>query len=213
MARNWTVTKDQFLTNSEVQILYKALLDARDLALQRQSFFVHVRDYYLMRVLLESGLRVFECIALRVSDYHSGSLIVRNGKGGKKRNVLLTKDTQKMLIEFLKMKARVLREPVNDEDFMFISERRKPYTTRGLRKRVKFWFEKIGVSADLSCHSCRHTYVSHMLAAGVDLTTIRDNAGHSSLAVTSIYSHAVKDDLGDLELYIPQSSPSIRKRN
>jgi len=99
MARNRIVTKDQFLTEEEVQRLYMALRDARDLALQRKSFFVHIRDYYIMRVLLESGLRVFELAALRVSDYRDGSLIVRQGKGGKKRNVLLAKDTQKMIAD------------------------------------------------------------------------------------------------------------------
>lgn len=210
MARNWTITRDQFLTMDEVQRLYLALRDARDLAIQRQTFYVHIRDYYIMRVLLESGLRVFELAALRVSDFRSGSLIVRNGKGGKKRNVLLAKDTQKLLTEFLKIKVKVLREPVGDEDSFFLSERRRPYCTRGIRKRVKLWFAKINVSADLSCHSCRHSYVSHMLAAGVDLVTVRDNAGHSSLAVTSIYSHAVKNDLGELELY---SSHKTGKRN
>lgn len=210
MARNWVVTRDQFLTVNEVQKLYAALRDAKDLAIQRRSFYCHIRDYYILRVLLETGLRIFELAALRVSDFHSGSLIVQNGKGGKRRNVLLAKDTQKMLSDFLKTKAKALREPIGDEDFLFLSERGKPYTTRGLRKRVKLWFSKIGVSPDLSCHSCRHSYVSHMLAAGVDLVTVRDNAGHSSLAVTSIYSHAVKNDLGELELY---SSHKNGKRN
>lgn len=210
MTRNWVVTKDQFLTEGEVRRLYKALRDAKDLAIQRQAYLVHIRDYYIMRVLLESGLRVFECAALRVSDYRSGSLIVRNGKAGKKRNVLLSKDTQKMLTEFLKIKAKVLKEPIGEEDFLFVSERLKSYSTRGIRKRVKYWFAKVGLSTDLSCHSCRHSYVSHMLASGVDLVTVRDNAGHSSLAVTSIYSHAVKNDLGDLQLY---SSDKNGKRN
>jgi len=210
MAKGWIVTKDQFLTEKEVHLLYSSLRDAKDLAIQRQTFFVHIRDYFLLRVLLESGLRVFECAALRISDFRGGSLIVRNGKGGKKRNVLLTKDTQRMLSEFFKVKAKVLKEPMADEDFLFMSERRRPYTTRGIRKRVKYWFSEIGVSGNLSCHSCRHSYVSHALAAGVDLVTVRDNAGHSSLAVTSIYSHAVKDDLGDFQLY---SSENNGKRN
>ncbi len=210
MAQNWIITKDQFLTEDEVQKLYAALRDAKDLAIQRKSFYCHIRDYYLFRVLLESGLRVFELTALKVSDFRSGSLIVQNGKGNKRRNVLLAKETQRLLMEFLKMKAKILNEPIGDEDFLFLSERRKPYSTRGIRKRVKFWFSKIGVSADLSCHSCRHSYVSHMLSKGVDLVTVRDNAGHSSLAVTSVYSHAVKNDLGELELY---SSASLTKRN
>ena len=210
MARNWTVTKDQFLTQDEVRTLYSVLRDARDLALQRHAFYHHVRDYYLLRTMLETGLRVFEVAALRTSDFRNGSIIVRRGKGGKKRNVLLAKETQKMLADFIRVKGKVLKEPSGDDDPLFLSERRKPFTTRGIRKRVKHWFSKIGASDDLSCHSCRHSYVSHMLAAGVDLTTIRDNAGHSSLAVTSIYSHATKDDLGDLELY---SSASSRTRN
>jgi site-specific recombinase XerD len=201
MAQNWTVTKDLFLSQDEVQRLYNVLRDAKDLALQRQSFFCHVRDYYILRTLLESGLRVFELTALRVSDFRSGSLIVRCGKGGKNRNVLLTKETQKMLTEFLRLKTRILKEPIGDEDFLFISERHKPYTTGGIRKRVKYWFAKTGISGDLSCHSCRHTYVSHLIAQTKDLVLARDNAGHSSLAVTSLYSHAVRNDLGELQLY------------
>ncbi|NJL71241.1 MAG: tyrosine-type recombinase/integrase [Candidatus Competibacteraceae bacterium] len=177
------------------------LRDAKDLALQRRRFFVHVRDYYIHRCLLETGLRVFELTSLRVSDFRNKSLMVRSGKGGKRRSVLLAKETQRLLAEFLKIKSKALKEPVGDEDYLFVSERGTPYTTRGIRKRVKYWFGKVGLSRTLSCHSCRHTYVSHLMAAGVDLTTVRDNAGHSSLAVTSIYSHAVKDDLGDLELY------------
>ncbi len=210
MTKHWVVTKDQFLTEDEVQQLYSTLRDAKDLAIQRRSFYCHIRDYYLLRVLLESGLRVFELTALLISDYRGGSLIVQNGKGGKKRNILLTKETQKMIAEFLKIKVSVLREPTGKDDFLFLSERRKSYTTRGIRKRVKHWFGRIGVSSDLSVHSCRHSYVSHMLAAGVDLVTVRDNAGHSSLAVTSIYSHAVKNDLGDLKLF---SSASNRTGN
>jgi integrase/recombinase XerD len=201
MARNWTVTRDQFLTQEEVQRLYQVLRDAKDLALQRNRFHCHIRDYFILCTLLETGLRVFELVALRVADFHSGVLIVRKGKGNKRRNVLLAKETQKTLNEFLLIKKTALGEPVGHEDFLFLSERMKPYTTRGVRKRVKQWFSKIGVGSQLSCHSCRHSYVSHMLAAGVDLATIRDNVGHSSLAVTSIYSHVVKNDLGDLNIY------------
>lgn len=210
MSTHWIVTKDQFLTEEEITRLYSALEDSKDLALQRETFFCHIRDYYLLRVLLETGLRVFELAALRVSDFRAGSLIVRNGKGGKKRNVLLSKESQRMISEFLKIKSKTLHEPIGPEDSLFVSERRRPYTTWGIRKRVKLWFSKIGISNELSVHSCRHSYVSHMLAKGVDLVTVRDNAGHSSLAVTSIYSHAVKSDLGDLELY---SSDKTRKGN
>lgn len=201
MAQNWTVTKDKFLSIEEVQRLYKALVDAKDLAVQRKTFFCHIRDYAILHTLLESGVRVGELVALRVSDFRSGSLIVRCGKGGKRRNILLAKETQKLLADFLKLKVRVLKEPVGDEDILFLSERGKPYTTRGVRRRVKFWFARCGFNPRLSVHSCRHSYVSHLIAKTKDLVLARENAGHSSLAVTSIYSHVTKDDLGELELY------------
>ncbi|MBL7670759.1 MAG: tyrosine-type recombinase/integrase [Bdellovibrionaceae bacterium] len=201
MSINWVVTRDQFLTEEEVQRLYLALKDAKDLALQRKRFYCHIRDYYMIRLLLESGLRCFELAALRVSDFRNGSLIVRNGKGGKKRNVLLAKETQKMLSDFLKLKGKTLNEPITQENFLIISERRKPYTTRGIRRRIKFWFGRVGISEDLSVHSCRHTYISHLIDKTKDLVLARDNAGHSSLQITSIYSHNLKTNIDDLDLY------------
>lgn len=201
MPNNWTVTRDKFLTQDEVQKLYRTLKDAKDLALQRKAFFCHARDYYLIRLLLESGIRCFELTALKVCNYKGNSLIIEHGKGNKKRNVLLTNGTQKLLNEFLRLKVKLLKEPTEDESPLFLSERRKPFSTRGLRKRIKLWFAKCGFNLKLSVHSCRHTYASHVIAATKDLTLVRDNLGHSSLAVTSVYSHVIKEDLGDLELY------------
>lgn len=207
------VTRDQFLTQDEVQRLYLALRDAKDLALQRQTFYCHVRDYFMLRILLESGLRCFELVALRVSDFRNGSLIVRKGKGNKKRNVLLGKETQKMIGEFLKVKSKSLNEPIGSEDFLFLSERRKPYPTRGIRRRVKFWFGRIGVSDTLSVHSCRHTYISHLIDKTKDLVLARDNAGHSSLQITSIYSHNLKTNIDELDLYSDDLSDFHAKEN
>ncbi len=201
VARNWTVTKDQFLTKEEVAKLYAVLRDAKDLSLQRKTHYCHVRDYFIIRSLFETGLRVFEFVELTVGDFRNGGLIVRKGKGNKKRNILLTKDTQRMLNEWIKIKQNILHEPIADNNFLFISERMKPYTTRGIRKRVKKWYSSIGLNESLSCHSARHSYISHMLAAGLDLATLRNNAGHSSLAITSIYSHSTIDDLGELRIY------------
>jgi len=209
---NWTVTKDKLLSLEEVNRLYKELTDAKDLSIQRGLNYVYVRDYYLLKVLLETGLRVSELVGLKVEDQIGNSLIVQNGKGGKKRNILLALPTKRLIRAFLDVKGSVLNEPIEVDSFLFLSERSKPYTTRAIRKRVKYWFRRMGFSQSLSVHSCRHTYISHLMASGkVDLATIRNNAGHSSLAVTSIYTHVTKDNLGDLEMY--NSSENNRTRN
>lgn len=210
--KNWTVTKDKLLSREEVNNLYKNLTDTKDLAIQRGTFYVFVRDYYIIKTLLETGLRVAELTALKVSDLNGNSLIVQNGKGGKKRNVILAIPTKRLIREFIDVKASILNEPIEDDSFLFLSERLNPYTTRAIRKRVKYWFNKMGFSRSLSVHSCRHTYISHLMASGkVDLATIRNNAGHSSLAVTSIYTHVTKDNLGDIDIY--NSSENNRSGN
>jgi len=211
MSKNWIVTRDSFLSTEAVQRLYAELQDAKDLALQRGRFFSHIRDYYILRTFLEAGPRCFELAALKVRDFKGKSLIIQKGKGNKKREILLAPQTQKMLREFLKLKRQVLDEPLLDNSYLFVSERKKPYSTRGLRKRVKYWFEKTGVAENLSVHSCRHTYISHLLAQGVDIQTVRSNAGHSSLNTTSLYSHTLKKDLDGVEIY--KSSDFNGKRN
>ena len=207
----WTVTKDKFLTLEQVNSLYKKLEDTKDISLQRSVNDVYIRDYYIIRTLLETGVRVAELVALKVTDLVGNSLIVQNGKGGKKRNILLAIPTKRLLKEYLDVKVKVLNEPIDDNSPLFSSERKTPYTTRAIRKRVKYWFNRLGFSPTLSVHSCRHTYISHLMANGVDLATIRNNAGHSSLAVTSIYTHVVKDNLGDIDIY--NSSANSRKKN
>lgn len=210
VGRQWIITKDQFLTQTEVNHLYSTLETQRSVALSRGVKSPVIRDYFILRVLLETGLRVSEAVALKVCDLRSGCLTVRSGKGGKPRSILLTEATESLIQDYIDIKARVLGEPVGAEDFLILSERRHPFTTRGVRKRVKLWFKACGLPPHLSCHSARHTYISFLIAAGVDLSTVKHNAGHSSLAVTSIYSHVVRNGLGSLDIY---SSAFVGKRN
>jgi len=209
---NWTITREKLLSREQVNSLYRKLEDTKDLSIQRRVNHVYVRDYYILRTLLETGLRVFELVTLKVFDLVGNSLIVRHGKGNKRRNIILTTSTKRMLRDFIDIKSKVLNEPIDDASFLFLSERKSPYTTRGIRRRVKYWFKRMGFSPSLSVHSCRHTYISNLMASGVDLVTIRNNAGHSSIAVTDIYLHVVRDGLGDLDIYANNSSFS-RTRN
>lgn len=201
MKNSWTVTKDMFLREEEIQKLYAVLGDAKDLSLLRGRWHVHARDYFIIHTLLETGLRVSELCDLKVGDFRGNSLIVQKGKGGKRRTIILTKQTQKLIAELLSLKKEKFNEPVEPEAYLFFSEKKGRYNPRSIRRRVKHWFSKCGYSGDLSCHSCRHTYVSNLIAEGVDLPTIRNNVGHSSLAITDLYSHATKDSLGNVELY------------
>lgn len=206
------ITQDMILTAKEVGTLYTSLEQAKDLAFFRKTHLVHVRDCYTIKTLLESGLRVFELCQLKMQDFRRNVLIVQSGKFGKKREVVLTEPAQKLLREWIRIKRDSLNEPVGDGDYIFTSQWQQPYTTTGIRKRVKYWFKRCGFNSKFSCHTCRHSYVSHGLASGMDIVRMKDNVGHASLNTTTTYAHAINNDLGELEIYQRKSFGSTPKR-
>ena len=205
--RRWGITSEKFLSTDQVSALVTAMTRERDLAIAREKNVQAIRDYYGVRVLLESGLRVFEFCALLNGDFNGLKLAVRHGKGDKPRTVLLTRATGNVLREWLIVKER-LGHDLNPAAPLFPSRYGTIYTTRGVQKRVKLIFKSLGFPEHLSVHSLRHTNCSMLLASGkVGLATVRDNLGHHSIAVTNLYAHA-STDLSGVELY---PAPSAEK--
>ncbi len=204
----WSITSDKFLTPEQVASLLSYLAARRDLAIARRTDMQSIRDYYAIRTLLESGLRVFEFCALINSDFQGQKLMVRKGKGNKPRTVLLTKATSIMIKEWTTVRAK-LNFPADPTAPLFPSRYQKHYSTRGVQKRVKIIFGALNFPRHLSVHSLRHTYCSLLLASGkVGLATVKENLGHHSIAVTNLYAHAV-GNLTDVELYEPSSQKTV----
>src|SRR5258708_1402331 len=105
--KRWQITSDKFLDHQQVIGLTEYLLTQRDLAIARHDNPQAIRDYYLVRTILESGLRVFEVCNLINNDFHGQKLEVRHGKGNKPRTVLLTRATAIMLKEWISLKTQL----------------------------------------------------------------------------------------------------------
>lgn len=206
--QRWTITSDKFLSQDQITSLVDHLSRERDLAIARGNHSQAIKDYYLIRTILESGVRVFECCNLTIQDFQGQKLTVRNGKGGKPRTVLLTKATSHLLKEWLGVLPKLGFDTALSAP-LFPSRYSLRYSTRGIQKRVKEVFQAIGLPRHLSVHSLRHTYCSLLLASGkVGIGTVRDNLGHHSISVTNLYSHAI-GSLDDVELY---AVPSAEKK-
>ena len=217
----WRVTNEKFLSLEQVDQLNSYLLNRRDLAIARGTDTQAIRDYYAMRTLLETGLRVFEFCALVNTDFNGLKLVVRHGKGDKPRTVLLTRGTAILLKEWQAVKVQ-LEHSLEASAPLFPSRYGTTYTTRGVQRRVKLAFAGASLPRHLSVHSLRHTYCSLLLASGkVSLATVKENLGHHSIAVTNLYAHAV-GNLDGVELYPaassekaelsePRTAPSSRK--
>ena len=152
------------------------------------------RNRTILETLYSCGLRVSELINLKCSKLflEDGFLIV-TGKGNKERAVPLNK----ILIKYLKNYIHFIRSnqdiETGHEDFVFLNNRGKQLTRMMIFTIVKKHTEKAGIKKNISPHTFRHSFASHLLQGGADLRAIQTMLGHESISTTEIYMHIDKD--------------------
>ena len=152
------------------------------------------RNRTILETLYSCGLRVSELINLKCSKLflEDGFLIV-TGKGNKERAVPLNKT----LIKYLKNYIRLIRShqdiETGHEDFVFLNNRGKQLTRMMIFTIVKKHTEKAGIKKNISPHTFRHSFASHLLQGGANLRAIQTMLGHESISTTEIYMHIDRD--------------------
>ena len=152
------------------------------------------RNRTILETLYSCGLRVSELINLKCSKLflEDGFLIV-TGKGNKERAVPLNN----ILIKYLKNYIRLIRShqdiETGHEDFVFLNNRGKQLTRMMIFTIVKKHTEKSGIKKNISPHTFRHSFASHLLQGGANLRAIQTMLGHESISTTEIYMHIDKD--------------------
>ena len=152
------------------------------------------RNRTILETLYSCGLRVSELINLKCSKLflEDGFLIV-TGKGNKERAVPLNK----ILIKYLKNYMSLIRShqdiETGHEDFVFLNNRGKQLTRMMIFTIVKKHTEKAGIKKNISPHTFRHSFASHLLQGGADLRAIQTMLGHESIITTEIYMHIDRD--------------------
>jgi integrase/recombinase XerD len=149
------------------------------------------RDKAIVLTLLDTGLRASElCNLLRKDvDLNNGSVVVRKGKGGVGRVVYLGRRARRVLWRYL-----AEREEDDPDEFLFLTQRRRPLTPNQLLQRVKRLGGRAGVEG-VHPHRFRHTFAIQYLRNGGDVFTLQRLLGHSSLAMVKRYLRLVRDDL------------------
>lgn len=149
-----------------------------------------VRDRALMETLYGCGLRVSELINLEINKLHlnEGYLVVV-GKGNKERLVPLGEVTADALTTWLDERAVGKIRP-GEENYVFLAPRTGSRITRmRVFKIVRRLAEDAGIKREVSPHTLRHSFASHLLEGGANLRAIQQMLGHESLATTQIYIH------------------------
>ena len=145
-----------------------------------------------MILLLNTGLRVGELCALRLSDVQmserKGKVIVRSGKGGKQRIVPLNRQARQMLSQWL------LHRPPVDTDALFVGQRNNAVSARSVQRAVGRLAQLAGLE-DVTPHILRHTFAKSLINQGVSIEKVAALLGHSDLNTTRIYITPGERDL------------------
>lgn len=195
----WELDEGKFLSESEVKRL-RGFCAKQSAAAAKAGCKVEVRDWMIIDLALSTGLRVKELADLKCGDLfldsEKSSLLVRNGKCGKKRMVRFNGSLKKHLRENLEWKKTV-REPTNPVAPLFYSTRKKGHMcTRALQKAFKRSAKKSGISDHHSIHSLRHTYACYLYkASGYNLRLVQKSLGHSSIQITEVYADVFNPDM------------------
>ena len=152
------------------------------------------RDYAIITLFLNCGLRVWEMAGLNYTDIRNDRTIRVLGKGNKERIIYLNSSCVNAINDY--MRVRPVDE-VKDKNALFISRNHRRMSVKTIQAMVYKYLEKIGLSAQgYSCHKLRHTAATLMYQhGGVDVRVLKDVLGHENLGTTEIYTHLSSEQM------------------
>lgn len=167
-----------------------------------------VRDYCILVLFLNCGLRISELVNLNVSDIHSNTLRIL-GKGNKERILYLNDSCIEALENYFVVRnGMTLIEP----EALFVSNQRKRISKSAVHLLVKNAIASAGLDPTLySAHKLRHTAATLMLQNGVDVRTLQEVLGHDHLNTTQIYTHVSSENLADAAAMNPLAHVTEKK--
>ncbi len=169
--------------------------------------FKATRDKAILELLYSSGLRVSELTSIDTSDLDFKESLVRvKGKGKKERIIPIGSKAMDAIQNYLP--ERILLK--KNTTALFLNNRGGRLTQRSVRRILVHYSRMINLKGDLSPHTLRHTFATHLLHEGADLRSIQELLGHSSLSTTQKYTHV---DIAYLTEVYDKAHPLAKKKN
>jgi integrase/recombinase XerD len=156
------------------------------------------RDRTMLEVLYATGLRVSELVNLRGVQVNLNQGVIRVlGKGNRERLIPLGEEAVRWVTEFEHgPRGEILLE--RQTDFLFPTRRGDRMTRQAFWHIIKRYARKAGISKELSPHTLRHAFATHLLNHGADLRVVQMLLGHSDLSTTQIYTHVARERMKEL---------------
>ena len=153
------------------------------------------RDRAMLELAYGAGLRVSEWIGIAARDVLLDELVVRVlGKGGKERLVPIGRKAAGALAVYLR-ELRPALEKGAGQGALFLSTRGRPLSRMGAWKILRKYVERSGVKKEVTPHTLRHSFATHLLEGGADLRAVQEMLGHADISTTQIYTHVDREHL------------------
>ena len=198
---NWILDPGKFLSEEEAKKLLETGKERAQFAVA-QGRKTPVRDYFIVDLAMSTGLRVMEMAHLTCGDIfiQDGrfSLLVRRGKGGKRRLVRFNGAFKDHYEEYIGWKQATGEANSPGDPLLLSSNTGNHLTTRAIQKAFKRTAAKAGLSAHYAIHCLRHTYACQLYkASGYNLRLVQKQLGHSSIRTTEVYADVMEPDIQD----------------
>jgi integrase/recombinase XerD len=156
------------------------------------------RDRTMLEVLYATGLRVSELVNLKYSQINTNQGVIRIiGKGNRERLIPLGEEAVRWLTEFVKgPRNEILLDRTTD--YLFPTRRGDRMTRQAFWHIIKRYARKAQIDKELSPHTMRHAFATHLLNHGADLRVVQMLLGHSDLSTTQIYTHVARERMKEL---------------
>jgi integrase/recombinase XerD len=157
----------------------------------------YLRDRAMLELLYATGIRASEVAGLRTSDLNIQVGYLRcYGKGGRERVIPLGRIASAAIVDYLTApegRAKLIKP--KSADFLLLSRTGRPLSRIEIWRLVKKYAIRAGMPRNLTVHTLRHCFATHLLAGGADLRSIQEMLGHVDIATTQIYTHVDQDRL------------------
>ncbi len=152
------------------------------------------RNKAMLELMYGAGLRISELVSLTVFDIDFKNAILRiKGKGNKERLVPIGEVALYYINEYLETRPKLLKK--KQTPFLFLNSRGDGISRQGFFKNLKSLLKSQGLNENITPHSLRHSFATHLLERGVDLRNIQILLGHSDISTTKIYTHITNEKI------------------
>lgn len=158
-----------------------------------------LRDKAMLELLYATGIRVSELVSLNLEQIHINNGFVRClGKGEKERIVPIGDVAARCLQEYLDRGRHKLIRPGNNSQSFFVNQHGRRLTRQGFWKIIKKYAAQAGITKEVTPHTIRHSFATHLLENGADIRSVQEMLGHADISTTQIYTHLTRNKLKEI---------------